>query len=565
MRAVKVRKPYIKVTITSVEGDVLEFTNVEFGGDIISLATNKTLGNNVAGGFNIVMIARRNFLDYYKISTKAKKGTGDTAYEVFRPGTLVDIEINGREVMLGIVDSISRKSTMGAEGKPARQYAISGRDLGAFLIDHKVWWDNCIRSASPNNFALASSSYWYGSINAGSPAELIEKITNVWFYRVINNSIGGQNNTYKFADGTPAYEKLITLREDQQSFQIRASKTVQKPDGTNQVIDGEPIGTMKGPGALSNTTYGNYYLMTFDNWNYQGDLFNFLKTFVSSPFNELYVDTGDCEVPLGNPKDGPTFTTNSTNIRSLTPDLDIQKPIVPGKRTAKLEKGKAYVIFRPTPFDDLNFGIEPKQSLPSMLTMQDLVNNDIDDTVIVSKDLRVSKNDLPTFFAVFPAGSQTVAAQGRWFIKPAYNYKALARYGYNPMEVKLDSFNLFAKSFNPAAQEIVCDLFQQKLMSWFANADKFLVGTFLIMGDEKIRVGQRLTYNRMTGNDIEEEYEEGYYYITGVSHSYNYAGSFTTTLTVDRGVSKKIVGEAAKETPQLPSYALQNLFRGRGL
>jgi hypothetical protein len=218
--------------------------------------------------------------------------------------------------------------------------------------------------------------------------------------------------------------------------------------------------------------------------------------------------------------------------------------------------GKAYLVYRPCPYDDFNFidNLSPKDDgLPSLLSMQDLDSHDIDDDVIANKSLSLSKNGRPSLFLVYPGGSLMSASQGKAFCIPEYDYEALSKYGYNHMQVELESFSIYGKSFgSPGDANNILTLFQKKLASWHKISDKILTGTFSIAGDETMRIGQKLNYNRTENGRIEEDFEEGDYYITGVNHQYVYAQNFVTTLTVDRGISikmkKDIIDSAQKNT-----------------
>lgn len=532
--------PKIKVKFTSVEGDTFEVFNDEFGGDVISLTTNKSI-DEAAGSFSLTMVGRDKYDKYFTVINKIKDKT--SFFKVFRPTCLVDIYINDIEVMLGVIDEVERTCNFRGD-KPIRTHTIAGRDLGSLLIEHKIWYDSTLNSGRFYNFGLTSGILAFGAIGGESPANIIMEAFNKWFVRVINQKIPGLDNDFKFADGQGLQDKLIAMAEDKNSYDVRSDRTVENNDGSTEVEEGDILATVIGPGALSKITYGNYYPIQFSIWNYEGDIMNFLKSFVSSPFNEIYVETGGAEVVLGNVKEytgGYWNPTSSFSDVSAGNGNEILTSVPSEKRLFKMKTGKAYLVFRPAPYDDedVENNIEPK-NMESLLSMQDLIQYDIDDSKIVEKKLKIGRNNIPSFYHTIPASGLITGDASRFFVQAEYDEKALRRYGYNPMEVKLDSFNISTKNFKDGGVQDICTKFQKKLKSWYRFSDKYIRGTFVIKGDAEIRIGNRLNYKRISG-EIENEDEEGKYYIRGVTHTYSFGEKFETTLTVDRGTSKNIL------------------------
>lgn len=512
------RRPFIKVEFINVEGEKVDISNVEFGGDIIQMTVSKSLAQT-AGSFSIEMIARDNLTSFYNAENFPPLLAKSNAYEFFSPSGIVDIYINGKEVMIGIIDDISRRMSIGADGKPTRMFLITGRDFGAYLVDHKIWYDNIPVAGRQEQFTLIGGLATFGVIGDQSPSKIIEDVVKKYFVEILNKKLEGIDNVFKFVDGDTITDKFIASSEES-------------------------------GGGLSLTTYCNYFPISFAPWNYQGDLYTFIKTFASYPFNELFVDTGDRNVILGAPR---SLSGNNWVYQDIYRDSNfnkgegLDKPLYKkGTRNISLKSKNAYIILRPTPFDDEYFGLSPND-LPSLLTMQDLQETkiDIDDGDILSKDLKKGRNNIPSIYSVIPTSGSLIDFQGNAFIAPEYDERALRRYGFNYMQVKLDGFNTFANNFAKSGTngvDGICSKLQKKLKSWYSVSDILLSGVFVIKGNENVRIGNRLDYNSLAGK-IEEPYEEGYYYIIGVEHSYSFGGAFTTTINVDRGVSKMLIGE----------------------
>jgi len=523
----RTRSPRINVTYTSVSGDRIELISAEFGGDILAVETTKTI-DQPAGTFTITLIGRKDFSYLFNIPKPDK-----TAYEIFRPAGLVDIYINNKEIMLGMVDDVRKKVSIGQDGKPARNWVITGRDLGAILIDHKIWYDDNLNiNRTYQNSILAGLSS-FGTLMNLTTAQLMEKIINVWIIGVINQNSASLNvKPFQFADGSKIQDKFVALQDTNTSY------TVILGEGTDQLV---PTGvSLVGKGAISHTCNNDNFLMQFSMLSTQCDLYNYLKHLLNAPFNELFVDTGD--------------TTHVLTSGSV----------------AQLAQGKVYLVLRPTPFDDRNLDsnvivpdamknndntsttatkvISDPYNIPSLVSMNDLIDNPLTCHVItdddwIEKDLGMGRNMKPSTYYAMPSGGVVTALQGKAMIPPLYDDIALRKYGYNPMQFNLNAINFnVPQETDQAGMVQVCQAFQNKAYMWYRNLDRFLRGSIVLKGDETIRIGHVLKYERTDFGEIEETYHEGYYYIVGVTNRWIYGQNYTTLATVERGVSKKEFG-----------------------
>lgn len=483
---IKYSSPLIEIKFTSVNGDKFEASSLEFGGLILSLQTKKSL-NSLPGVFSIIMVGKKDFNDFFNFfQTKV------SPYELFRPSGLVEISINKKQIMIGLIDSLTKNLTIDQQGRPVKNYTISGRDLGAFLVNHQIWYDDVVYKNREKQNTMMGALSSFGMIGNEKSGEIIEKVINNWMIDVVNKEIviNGQSiEPFQFSDLSSIQDRFIAMLQNKNIFSTNETRTI-----------------IQGPGAISNSTYADEYPINIAMSFVGGTLANFIQNVTASPFNELFVDTGDTEVILN----------------SSSP-------------SAKLQKNKVYVIFRPAPFDDNNFNIAGPSS---KLNMGNLINFEIDDTIIKQKQLNINKNQKAGVYFVSPSNETLGFVQGKFYTPGEYDELSIRRYGYSTMNVQLNGYEV-SQEDSGNIESLVSD-FQKKLKSWYERADEFISGTFVIKGDPRVRIGNKLSYIRDEFGKIEEDYEEGYYYITGVSHDWVYGKNYLTTLSVERGVSKKI-------------------------
>jgi hypothetical protein len=501
------RKPRINVKFTSVKGDEVQLESVEFGGDILAIATSKKM-KQPAGTFAIVLINRK---DFSILSNRLPRGT--SAYDLFRPSSLVDIYINGKEVMLGKIDNLKNTVFVNPDGKPIKSWTITGRDLGAFLIDHKIWYDDNVNIQRYYNISSQTGGLSaFGSLMNLTTTELFTKIINTWMIGVCNQSDDSLNFApFQYADGGNIQDRFIALPEDNSSYEVKIGI-----EGSEKTVD-----TLTDKGALSNVSYNDNFFVTFNMMSNQNDLWTYVKYIANSPWNEVFVDTGDCYHAL-----------SSSN------------------RLQYLKQGKVYLIYRPSPYDNKFLKNKPKKinfsgdELDSLLDVNDLIYHEIDDSMIEKKDLSVGYNSAPSAYYVSSSGGAIPMSIMKSYIPPLYDEDKLRRYGYNPIQLNINCIDFnHLNSTTQGKLEDLCKAFQYKAYEWFRFMDKFLFGSFVIRGSEEIRIGHRLNYNKDSDKQIENEYHEGYYYVTGVDHNWSFSNKkYFTTLTVERGVSHKEFG-----------------------
>jgi hypothetical protein len=485
------KRPSIKIFYTSLKNEKYEMKSDELAGDLISLTTTKNL-NEISGKFEIVLTARSNLL--YAISQgrfeniPTTTGTKTNAFDIFKSSGLIDIWINGKEVMLGIVDSVTKTKTITDEG-PEVSFVIKGRDLGAMLEDHRIWFEKnpTQNTERKNNSAVGSYLLYEGissqGIKESNITNIITKVYELYFKDILNKRLtlpGGQIvEPFKYSDDTPLEDKL----------------------------------TVSPLFGVSDRHYLDSIPFSFESWNKQASIWEFFKSFVTPPFNEMFVDTG-----------GQNFTTIKND--------SVNKSI--------LQNNKCHVISRPCPFDDDE--IETLSQPESFLQIHDLENFEIKDADVAQTVLTRSKNNIPSVYRVYPLSGSISVSNSGFFTPALYDENVIRRYGYNPYEIAVEGIDVNQKGIYNNYKS-VSEAYQQKLKLWFRNNNKFLTGTIRTRGNENYRVGNKLTYNSDSDYD-----ERGYYYINGVTHNYIYGTKFESTLDVKRGVVTDLISEYKKKS-----------------
>jgi hypothetical protein len=241
---IKYTSPIIEVSFTSVKGDKFVATSYEFGGLIISLQTQKTI-NALPGNFAITMVGKDNFNDFFQIPK-----TDVSPYELFRPSGLVEISINKSQIMIGLIDKITKKVTIDNKGKPIKSYTITGRDFGRFLIDHKIWYDDVLYKKREKQTTLTGALSTFGMVGNEKSGEIIEKVINEWMVDVVNKTIQLNDRQtvtpFKYADGTGIQDRFVAMLKDKSTYITKETQT-----------------SIIGPGAISTNSYADEYPINF--------------------------------------------------------------------------------------------------------------------------------------------------------------------------------------------------------------------------------------------------------------------------------------------------------------
>lgn len=235
-------------------------------------------------------------------------------------------------------------------------------------------------------------------------------------------------------------------------------------------------------------------------------LWEIINKFAEAPFNEVWFDCGPREVYV---------ERNAT----LSP---------PKPSTVKLDSERDYLVIRTPPFNGTVVNGTEVNLWDSMPAKK------IPLSYLTQFDLNKSMDESNSFYMVSPSvynpGSLALVALGKYkFDKDAFN-----KYLYRPMTANL----FYARVTDPGTTDLEkqLDVYSyaedkaQTLLNWFKLNDKYLSGafTFMVPSDEQFdpRIGDKLEI---------ENLPDMYFYVEGVSHSWNYGGALISNVSVTRG------------------------------
>ncbi len=208
-----------------------------------------------------------------------------------------------------------------------------------------------------------------------------------------------------------------------------------------------------------------------------------------------------------------------------------------------LTDGRYYLMLRPTPYDNPNI-----MNLDgSLLSVDNLTKIFIDDSVLVSKDLGTSGENMYSMYSIVPESNGSFIAKKNYNHEPEYDYEALNNYGYMALEKTIKSSKT-AKTESQRRQQAgnlaqLAGTLQRKAAEWYRFSDQMLSGSFTCMGNTRAQEGAILVYDEDARGSIEDVEEKGIYYIQSFSHNYQYGQSFTTTYNVVRGTPEYLSQE----------------------
>lgn len=500
--------PDLHVEVSTIDGFHVRVSGIEAGGDIVSITTMSSR-TDPSGSFNFVIVDRnlevatwlRREIIYYSDGWK----NPTSWFQVLQTRTLVDIYIDGVEQLIGVVTSIQRVGSVAGEFKG---YSVSGVSLGHALKEMCVVWDRC-EKYNPK-WTVSGIFQWLPEdlehFRAISSAE--EAMENR--YEVWNAAIRGKMDfDYRFANGKKI-EDLISVKRSANG------------------------------GTLSEMHYAQDLPWSKDLFVYEGDYWQYFKSLISAPFNELFVDCGDREIRLWNED-----TVHETRISDLSRRAGTLTPhIEPGyKQTVRLKRGMVHLIFRPSPLDDDDLGI----SGFSYLRYQDIVKSAeavkppkfqeyvaIVDEDIVTTSLAATSDSLYTAFYVTFGGHSLINPAKLALAPMEYVEDAIALYGYKLLKANIEGIDYSAMDVPRALEGPYVDWLQKKLRSWYQWSDKMLGGGFHLRGNPYLRPGKYLL--NLTR---ENRFERRRYYIDAVTQSYVYGSGFTSKVQVSRGIPFK--------------------------
>jgi hypothetical protein len=239
----------------------------------------------------------------------------------------------------------------------------------------------------------------------------------------------------------------------------------------------------------------------------QVTLWSVIQKIIQAPFNEFWFDCGPRKL----------WVENSESL----------SPAKPGEITLGNEID--YMVIRCPPFNGTvvdGATSDLWDSLPSRMVPL---------TYLTQFDLNKSMDESLSFYLVSPAiyspGEIGLIASGKY----AIDEDAFNKYLYRPAIHDL-YYTRIQKPQDKAVDDKASDIYsdaQDKadtLLNWNKNNDEFLSGAFTFM------VPSNEEHDPRIGDKIElEGISEAFFYVEGVSHSWNYGGPLVSNVSVTRG------------------------------
>jgi hypothetical protein len=478
---VRVYQPKLKVSFHTKEkcyhayggetnqyGEVLNPMN-----QVLSIMTNKTL-ESPAGSFTI-SLAGSQWRTYLT--------TNDIV--VIEMGYIGEVTTT---VMVGLIDSISVRRSVGENGEPTVQTTISGRDFGKLFVKDLLKFYPAIGGKTSSASHFLTEVGWIemmkvftaDSIMKGTPAVLIDNIMRYIFMK------------YHDTEWT-VYNEMGGGRKGKQTIQA------------GQIIRYQ----------LGKINFFLPFLFSAD--QYEGSLWNMLERASIKPFTELWIDVRS-----------PNEAWNPSEVgRAVPHEVEESSSVEKGN----LPKGKGFY-----PGTSFQFGEDGakvvlclRETPYSSALRSRLVSHRIDADECHYEDLTKSDGE---HYNLFWAGT-TVNPLGIDLKKacpPLINESHVKRYGLSPLEVDIEGLEILESEKNKHGKtlETMTKAYTAKLKAWYENNHNYWSGTLEIRGNANIRVGHRVVYRSPS---FTKEF-----YVEGVSHSFNVFEGWTTTLQVTRGM-----------------------------
>lgn len=392
-------------------------------------------------------------------------------------------------VMVGLIDKINRRRTIGSDGKPSVNTSITGRDFGKLFVRDIL--------------------KFYPEINGASQGSSNYFLTDVGWVNLIK--VFTTDNIMK---GTPATIIDNIMRYIFMKFHD-TQWTVYEEHGSNMrkrvVTAGEIVRY-----TLGKIDFFLPFIFTAD--QFEGAIWNLLERASIKPFTELFIDVRD-ESESWNP---------SPNGRGVPHDIE-QKSSIDKSKLPKdngfypypsmqfgEDGAKVTMILRETPFDS----VYRKRLVAHVIKQEDVITEDL------------SKSD-EEHYNLFWAGT-TVNPLGidlKRVCPPLFNEKDAKRYGLSPLEVNIEGLEILQEKANEQTKTLegLTQTYTAKLKAWFEKNHEYLNGTLEFRGNPKVRIGHRLLYPY---SELKKEF-----YVEAVMQSFNVFEGFTTGATVTRGMN----------------------------
>ena len=452
----KHRLPYAKVTFYTKAGTLLVGSGLKNVKDIVSITTNNQI-NEAAGTFQIDLVYRP--ID------------GQNTYaDVITPMDLVEIDMKkDSTLMVGLVDRIVEKGSI-SSGGVSRRISITGRSLGA------VWlFDNV--------------KYFRGIKKEDLPKDLGKRVDVI-----LKGSY--EKNFY----AASAIDAITTI--------IDTYKTIEQ-EYKDPEEDNNPLFSLYDRIDYTSDLFTIYRRLIYNAGLqlFEGTLWQYLKSCVMQPLEELWTDSKDGKLILRmRPAPFSLDTEKWEDDSGFSVDggwnefsVFIDDPIL----TTLGKKNKYHTI----PYN-LITQYNISKSHGEAFSYFDIVPNE--KTLVGYFEKHAAFPPL-----IDPQLMQALGCRGMTFtsnVLPINDFSALPE-----GEKSKSYFEWFTDTRN-------------KLYLWYKDNHKYKSGQITVAGNSDYRAGDKVMIQTRSGKEI-------MYYLEGVQNTYMVGGAHTSTLTLTRGAT----------------------------
>ena len=471
--------------------------------------------NNPAGVLALTIVPDKYLLqqitkifDKYSknLYSKIWKELGEDLENIFKPMAMCQLWINGYHIMTGNVRSCRRASSVSNNSKETA-YTVLIDELGNV-------YNNKILSQDTLSFDLIQTNAIDALDKAGLLVANLQGVPlNIGILSILNAfKLTTLQQGMTLSDGLPLAARLLSLPP--------------------------PLGAVSSSSIASFlSTKGDMFRM-HSHGGGQQSFWEYLKSFVPSPWMEFYSESGGRTIATGN--------------------LQLPTAMMPGFN---------YIVARSVPYSNPLLGVpHPLRIADTMRfdlnALQMLAYGDfiiITDEMVQQKDLGTDSSAQSTvFYTTYTSGGVTAAPDlvdsGIKSVGPMNPFASggIGTFGIQEMFQTIDCTNIeglgtAASAGKRIGQNIVSGPGQiakgslnNLLALWFRNQSRFREGSVTVKGMPWARPGMYCLYLPTWGRGEYENLRDiGIYYIDSLNHNYELSNTdvnFTTTLNLIRGV-----------------------------
>lgn len=419
----------------------------------------------------------------------------------------VDTRSDGTLITMGIVDRVSRSTSVDGNGATVQMISINGRDLGMIFQETQTVFDPTLAvldDAMLNSKYMVQSSE--GQVTALSPVETIYKILDLIYNQNATGSkwIGAQwalGSVPQNASGRPV--SLLSL--------LNVTDFTQRPMAGYSIV--QPLGVIQA-----------------------GNVWTLMESYANKTINEFFVDIRDIDSPN---LDSMKFQGDQAANKVILDDQVAQDALAQQIMDTKVFNQSALQSINNLDFDN-------PVPVPALIHRQmpydynafmNLPFIDVDHTEVFGADFGSASHEVSNYFEVHFPDVQEVQQELLWGIK--VNLRSLSRFGIRRMEVETRypfGSSTLSTAFNEGGEIDFSEAFKfysGLLSTWYATNETLLNGSIECRFIPKIRVGTRIRYHAVDGTYY-------HFYVQGLNHVFSVQpGTSRTSLTLVRGFRDK--------------------------